>query len=180
MKTNAVCLLMLTLLAGCASVTPMRYYTLDMAPSSQVHPTMNLTVDRMRTAESLARKDIQIAITPTEIEYYAADQWAANLSELVREKLAAEFGPPVDERRTLLLSGLILSFGQVDLPGGDAEGHVKIRIEFNEERYAPPLLEKIYEARTPAESATAPAVVRALSRCLEIIAAQIAEDAAKL
>jgi ABC-type uncharacterized transport system auxiliary subunit len=180
MKTKALYLLILAMIAGCASVTPMRYYTLDMTPSAEANPTLNLTVDRMRTAESLARKDIQIAITPTEIEYYAADQWAANLSELVREKLAAEFGPALEDRRTLLLSGLILSFGQVDLPAGGAEGHVRLRLEFSEERYQPALLEKVYEARVPADTPSAPAVVHALSRCLEIIAAQIAEDAAEL
>lgn len=165
--------------AGCMSAPPPRYYTLDMRASGGVKPAIRIVVDRLQPAEALVRQEIMIQTTPTQVEYYAADQWAASVSELVSRKLEAEFGAPGDGARTVLLSGSILDFEQVDVPGG-AEGYVKLAAAFHNgggSRYDTPLLEKAYEARVPADAPTAEAVVRALSQALAGIAAEIARDA---
>ena len=54
---------------------------------------MNVRVERLREVESLARKEILVQRTPTQIEYYAVDQWAAAPGELISQKLEAELGP---------------------------------------------------------------------------------------
>jgi len=167
------------LVAGCASAPDPRYYTLDMRPSGAVQAEKNIRIDRLREAEPLARKDILIQRSPTEIEYYAVDQWAAALGELVSQKLEAELGPPEEGRATVVGTGTILDFGQVDVAGG-AEASARLRIELRREdmgRYDEPLLTKTYAARLPAETPTPGAVVEALSRCLEKVAAEMASDA---
>ena len=166
------------LCAGCLSGPPPRFYTLDMRPSGRAQAPVNLEFDRLRPAEALDREGILIQTSPTRIEYYAADQWAANLGELVTQKLEAEFAHENDAERTLVVTGTILDFGQVDLPNG-AEAHVRLALEFREpgaSRYDPPLLDKTYEARISAESPSPAAVVEALSRGLEDIAVAVATD----
>ena len=182
MRQYTILALSVGLLAGCASTTPSRYYTLDMTASGAAASAVNLYVDRIRAAEALTRKTILIKKSPTEIEYYALDEWAASVNELVTEKLVAEFGPKQDGRKSIGLSGTILAFEQIDLPDG-VEAHVKLALTFRAEgtaRYEEPLLEKNYEARMPAAESSAPAVVRALSACLEQIAADVAADAGAL
>jgi len=174
-----VCVALALVAAGCASTAVIRYYTLDMAPSGHAQTPVNVTIDRLRSAEALTRKDILIKKTSTEIEYYASDQWAAGIDDLVTEKLLEEFGPPREGRKTIILSGIIQSFEQVDTPTG-AEGHVKLSVEFRAERYAEPLLARTYEARAAAAQSSAAGVVLSLSQCLENIAQQIAADAAHL
>lgn len=178
----AVVAVLLAAVTGCFSTPTPRYYTLDMRPSGETRPPVRLVVDRLRPSEALAREGILIQTSPTQIEYYAADQWAANLGELVTHKLEAEFADPADASRTVVVTGSILDFEQVDVPGG-AEGYVRLALEFRDAgagRYDPPLLEKTYEARVPAEAAAAEAVVRALSQGLKDVAAAIAKDAAAL
>jgi len=168
-------------LAGCASAAKVRYFTLDMDPSGQSTPQVNLVVERIRAGEALARKDILIKKSPTEIEYYAAAQWAANLDELVANKLRSEFGPKHDGAATVTVAGELLAFEQVDVPGG-AEAHVRMAAMFRCSEDAPPEglpFERIYDVRLRAASPTAPAVVEALSRCLEQIAASMAADAVR-
>jgi len=112
---------------GCTSTPAPRYYTLDMTPSTQRELPCNIMVDRLRPAESLVRSDILIHKTPTQVEYYALDRWAASLGELVAHKLNAEFGPIDEQRETIFLTGEILAFEQVDVPGG-AQAHINIEV----------------------------------------------------
>lgn len=165
--------------AGCTTATPVRYYTLNMIPSGNPPAAVNIVIDRLRSVESLARKDILIKKTPTEIEYYASDQWAAGIDELVTEKLIEEFGTPSDQQRTLILSGVIQAFEQVDTPGG-ALAHAKLSAEFRKDRYGDVLMTRVYDATAAVDSSSASAVVAGLSKCLETIARNIAADAAKL
>jgi ABC-type uncharacterized transport system auxiliary subunit len=166
------------LLMACASSPKISYYTLAMEPSGQARSTVNLEVERLRTTEALGRSQILILASATEVEYYASDHWAGSVAELVQQKLAVEFGPTVEGRKTLRVSGIVLACGQVDVPGG-AEGRVKIHIEVRDpekKRYEKPILAKTYEARRPASRPTASALVVALSQCVEQIAAEIAAD----
>lgn len=171
------------LAAGCASVPETNYYTLNMTPSQQV-PALGATliVDRLRPSEALARPGIMIKKTPTQIEYYATDHWAANLGELVTQKLQAELGTVQPGAPTLVLSGAILEFSQVDTASG-AEAHIQLDLSVRPEGrsiYREPLLRKTYEARGTASAAHAAAVVQALSDGLETVAAEIAKDIAQI
>ncbi len=175
--TVAICLL-----CGCASTPKVNYYTLSVEPSGQARPSVNLVVERLKTIEALSRNQILIYTSATEIEYYASEQWAGSLGELVQQKLAVEFGEPVEGRRTLRISGVVLACEQVDLPEG-AKARVKLQLVVRDtasKRYQPPLFEKTYTARREASGSSAAGVVVALSRCIEKIAADIATDVAGL
>jgi len=178
MRAKILMIVMVGALAACASAPNIRYYTLDMEPSAQATPSVNLVVDQVRTTDALSRARIMIQASPTRIEYYAADQWVGALSELVRQKLTAEFGPPVEGRRTLVVSVLVLSAEQVDVADG-AAAKMRLSVSVRDsttKRYQPPLMEKTYEAFRAAPQATAAAVVEALSICAEEIAREIVSD----
>jgi uncharacterized lipoprotein YmbA len=170
------------LLVGCASTPKINYFTLAMESSGKAQPTVNLQVERLRTTEALGRSQILISKSPTEIEYYASDHWAGSVAELVQQKLSVEFGPPVEGKRKLSISGIVFAFGQVDVAGG-AEGRVKLHIEVRDpekRRFEKPLLEKTYEVSRAASKSGSAAVVVALSQGVEQIAAEIAADASSL
>lgn len=173
----------MVLAAGCASVPETNYFTLDMTPSRPAPElTTNVIVDRLRPSEALARPGIMIMKTPTQIEYYAADHWAANLGELVTQKLQAEFPATDPARPTVVVSGSILEFSQIDMPAG-AEVSIRLELSMRPEgtsMYREPLLRKTYEHRASAPGMTAAAVVEALSQGLENVAAQLAADIARL
>lgn len=169
-------------LGGCASAPKIDYYTLGMVSSGQARPTVNLSVERFRTIEALSRSQIMVLASPTRIEYYATDHWAGSVGELVQQKLAAEFGPPVDGTRTLVVSGTVLACEQVDRAGA-ADAHVKLDIVVRDAevpRYHLPLFEKSYSATRPVAVAGPGSVVEQLSRCVEDIAAEIVADVSKL
>jgi uncharacterized lipoprotein YmbA len=175
-------MLAVMVLAGCASAPRVDYFTLAAEPSGRAGSDVNLVVERFKTTEALSRSQILIHSAPTRIEYYATDQWAGGLGELVQQKLALEFGPAVAGRRTLQVSGTVLACEQVDVAGG-AEARVKLHVMIRDpesKRYEDPLLEKTYTADRPASPSTADGVVLSLSRCVEQIAAEIAADAAAL
>jgi len=164
--------------AGCASSPAHRYYTLDMRPADNEGPLYNIEIHRLRPSEALARNDILIQKTPTEIEYYAADRWAASVGELVREKLAVEFGRRQEAPATVAVSGDILAFEQVDHQDG-AQVRVKLDLAFwfeNVSARDAPALKKTYECVRPAPAPTPAAVAEGLSRALERIAEEIAAD----
>lgn len=170
------------LAAGCAVTAPeVRYYTLDMKPSGGAVPAAcSIDIDRIKAADALTRGTILIKLSPTRAEYYASDQWLSRVDEQVTEKLKAEFGPPKEGRPTVVLNGLLVACEQIDLPDG-AEGRVRLDVTFS--RAAPhalTLAKRSYEARERASSADPDAVVAALSRAVERIAASIAADAAAL
>lgn len=168
--------------AACASAPKFNYYTLAVEPSGSVRPEINLRVERLRTTGALGDDRIHIQASPTRVEYYATERWAAGVGEIVQRKLAAEFGPALTGRRILVVTGTVLACGQIDTKEG-AAAHVKLVLEIRDpalKRFEPPLLEKTYEATLPAAAPAADAVVDALSRCVERIAAEIAEDASAL
>jgi ABC-type uncharacterized transport system auxiliary subunit len=173
---------MLVLFCACASAPKIDYYTLNMEPSGHAEPKVNLSVERFLTTESLGRRRIMVLASPTRIEYYATDQWATSIGELVQQKLAAEFGAPVDGRRSLVVSGKVVAFEQVDRPGG-IEARVTLEVVVRDAhvpRYQPPLFEKSYSSSRPVSAMRAESVVEELSRCVEEIAAEIATDVASL
>ena len=180
MRFRVCALVLLGLLAACASSPRINYYTLGTVSSGTVAPAVNLVVERFQTSEALGRAQLMIATRATELEYYAADQWAGGLGELVQLKLAAEFGPKVDGRRTLIVSGRVLACEQVETkPLNQARLELFVVVRDAElKRYQGSLFEKLYEARRPVASGTPSVVVEELSRCAEQIAAQIAADAA--
>lgn len=168
--------------AGCAGAPEPRFYTLDMTSSGTVEPAVNVDVDRLRAHDALTRVDILVKKSPTQIEYYALDRWAASLSELVPEKLRSELGSHAKDRPTFVVNGEILAFEQVDRESG-ADAHIKLDLTYHREgesRYDTPLFRKQYELFTPADSAHPSSVVEALSKGLEMIAAEIAHDASAL
>jgi ABC-type uncharacterized transport system auxiliary subunit len=167
---------------ACASAPKIDYYTLGMEPSGRAEPAVNLSVERFRSTEALGRSQIMVLVSPTRIEYYATDQWAGSIGELVQRKLAAEFGPPVEDRKTLVVSGKVVACEQVDRLGG-AEARVTLEVVVRDSelaRYQPPLLEKSYSSSRPVAVMNAGSVVESLSRCVEEIAAEIAADASSL
>jgi uncharacterized lipoprotein YmbA len=182
MRSTLYVSVVLLLLGGCASTPKVDYFTLAMDPSGQARPAHNLVVERFRTTEALGRDQILIQTSATEIEYYASDQWAGSLGELVQQKLAVEFGPPIEDRKALVVSGTILACEQVDLPNG-AEARLKLRVvvrDAEKKRYEEPLLSKTYSATRQVSRPSADAVVVALSRCIEQVAAEIAGDVSGL
>ncbi len=179
MRPRLPLIVMLCWVTACASAPKISYYTLSMIPSGTVAASVNLAVEQVRTSDALSRSRIMIQASPTEIEYYATDHWAGGLAELVRQKLTAEFGQPVEGRPTLVVTANVLSCEQVDAAAG-VEARMKLSVTFrdpSQKRYQGALLEKSYEATRPAARASAGAVVEALSLCAEQIAGEIAADA---
>jgi ABC-type uncharacterized transport system auxiliary subunit len=174
--------LLAVLSAACRSTPPARNYTLNMTPSGP--PTSGLAIDvqRIRSLEPVARRDIMVKKTPTQVEYYALDQWAADPGQLVAEKLQAEFGYQPEAPKRITVSGELVAFEEVDGPQG-ATAHVKLDLEFrraDQDRFDEPALRKRYELTVPVEGTGADAVARALSGALEQLADQVAADAAGL
>jgi len=173
---------LLVVLVSCASAPNLDYYTLDMTASKASGRTVNLVVDRFSASEMLDRHQIVIQKSPTRVSYYADDRWASSIGEMVEQKLAAEFGPADGTQRSLIVAGKIVAFEQIDT----AEGPVA-RVGFeitirdgDQKRYEKPLLEKSYQAERAATANSVDAVVQALSRAVEEIAAEITVDAAGL
>ncbi|MCD4751271.1 MAG: PqiC family protein [Thermoanaerobaculales bacterium] len=167
---------------ACASAPKINYYSLGMESSDEARPAVNLTVERLRTTEALGRSQIMIRASATRIEYYAVDHWAGGLGELVQQRLATAFGPPVEGRNTFKVSGMVVACEQVDRPGG-SEARVKLNIvirDADEARYQPPLLEKTYQASRGVAKPCVEALVDVLSRCVDQIAAEIAADVSSL
>jgi uncharacterized lipoprotein YmbA len=181
MKTLPL-VLMLAVVASCASAPDLSYFTIDQSASGMTDDDVNLVVGRFTAAEKLDRHQIVIQETPTRIGYYATDRWASSLGEMVEHKLAVEFGPAQKDRRSLIVEGRIIAFEQVDTPSGPV-ARVTFEITIREGgsmRYEEPLLEKAYSSEKPAASNSVDAVVQAMSRAVEEIAAAIAADAAGL
>ncbi|MCL4216747.1 MAG: membrane integrity-associated transporter subunit PqiC [Candidatus Hydrogenedentes bacterium] len=173
----------LAMVAGCATpALNTHFYTLDMNRANTAAEALNLDVDRLRPAEQISRKAIAIQKTPTELEYYANNEWAASLTELVTNKLETEFGLDDIRADPLLVSGTILSFGQLDVSNG-TEADIVLELVFYTPAMSiaePPLLNKTYTWRGPVEGALPGALVEELSRGLELVAAEIIADAKAL
>ncbi len=172
---------LLAVLAGCVSVAESNYFTLDMRSSGRVESSFALQDVRIRPGEAVSRAEIMIRTSPTQVEYYATERWAANLGEQLSEKLKSEFGQASSSSQGVRIEGTLLAFEQIDTESG-ADARVKLDIHISipsREDESFTSFNRIYEAIVPADEATAPAVVRALSRGLESIAAELAEDLAR-
>ncbi|HOJ34631.1 MAG TPA: LPS assembly lipoprotein LptE [Candidatus Hydrogenedentes bacterium] len=165
--------------SGCATTSkPIHYYTLDMTPSGKALCSRGIVIEIFRSAEPLLRRNIMIKATPTQVEYYAADEWVASVDELVTQKLRAELGENNPQRREAVLSGTVLAFEQQDTTNGArayAKVHVTVR-KWQDAREKEWLLEKTYDAAVDMKAPKPGAAAEALSRALEQIAAQIAAD----
>lgn len=175
---------LLPVATGCLSGSePPQYFTLDMRGSGAPEPPVDINVGLLNVAEPLMQKNILIKKSPTEVEFYAVGQWAGGLDEMLREKLETEFGPTTSNSRTIMLTGELLAFEQVDTPEG-ALAHIKLEAELRDagkSRYTEALLKKLYEISLPIQGDPgANAIAIALSRAVEQLAAQIAADAAAL
>jgi uncharacterized lipoprotein YmbA len=173
---------LLVVLASCASAPKLETYTIDMTPSGRVQTDVGLDVVAFVASERLVTSRIVIQESPTRLDTYATARWAAGVGAMVEEKLAAEFGRVGGGEPGMVVSGTVTAFEQVDAPGG-ALGRVGLDVEIRRagsNRSEAPLLAKGYAATRAADGDNADAVVRALSRALEDIAAEIAADAAGL
>jgi uncharacterized lipoprotein YmbA len=182
MKLRLAVVALILVLVSCASAPDLDYYTLDMSSSGKAASNIDLEVGRFVVSQEIDRAQIVIQQSPTRIQFYATDRWASGLGEMVQRKLAAEFGPVVGGRRSLIVSGRVVALEQVDSPSGpQALARLEIAIrDGGAKHYEAPLLEKTYEARRAADANSVDAVVQALSRAIEAIAAEIATDAAGL
>ncbi len=182
MRSKCWTIVTLLLIAGCASTPPISYYTLDMTPSGRATTEDGLDVEGIRTTEALARSQIQIQASPTRVDYYASHEWAGNIGELVGRKLAAEFGTENAKKPRLTLSGTLLECAQVDqADAAEAKMVMSIVIrDTHQPRRSTPLIKKTYTSSTKASAKSPSAVVEALSRCAEEIAAEIASDVSAL
>jgi uncharacterized lipoprotein YmbA len=174
--------LTLAVLAGCTSAPELDHYTLSVDRSGEARPTLNFEVERLATTGVLAGDRILIRASQTRIEHFKTARWAGGLGELVQQKLATELGPASPGRRTVLVSGTVLACGQLDTPAGPL-AELRLEIELRDparRRFEAPLLRRTYQATTPVAGASVEALVEALSRSAEEIAAAIAADAAAL
>lgn len=166
----------LAMLAGCVGTTPPRLYTLNMAPSGNAKPNVNIEVARLRPADALSGNAIVVRRSEHELDTYPLDTWASNIGELTSEKLAAEFGDAIPERATLELTGDVVAFEQVAANAARAALAIDVRKK-GASRYDEPLLSKTYAEQVSIDGEVTPAhVVAALSRATETIAQQIAAD----
>lgn len=169
-------------ITGCTSAPPSEYFTLDMRPSGAPAAPLNIEIGMINITEPLAQSNLLIKKSPTQVERYAAGQWAGGLDEMLKEKLRTELGVQSGSARSLTLTGDLLAFEQVDVAEG-AVAHVKLDAELREtgkSRYTPALLKKTYDITVPAKAPEANEAVIALSRAVEQLAAQVVADASKL
>ncbi|MCU0234123.1 MAG: ABC-type transport auxiliary lipoprotein family protein [Thermoanaerobaculales bacterium] len=182
MSVSKSIVLTLAVLAGCASAPKLDYYTLSVERSGEAGATLNFEVERLATTGVLAGDRILIRASPTRVEHFRTARWAGALGELVQQKLAIELGPESPGRPRVLVSGTVLSCGQLDAPGGPL-AELRLEIELRDparRRFETPLLRRTYQATTPVAGPSVEALVEALSRSAEGIAAAIAADAAAL
>jgi ABC-type uncharacterized transport system auxiliary subunit len=182
MKSTSILTAVLCVLCACASAPKIDYYTLGTDSSGRIDTPANLSVELLRTTGALGRSQIMVLESPTRVDYYATDHWVGSVGEMVQQKLAAEFGPRVEGRRDLVVSGKVVACEQVDGPGG-VSARVRLQISVRDPeiaRYKPPVLEKTYESSRSVSGSNPESVVQELSRCVEEIAAEIAADVSTL
>lgn len=169
-------------LAACGSTPTIHYYTLGSETAPHVRAPVNVTVERFRTTEALARRGIMVSVSDFRVAYHGTEQWAEGLGGLVQRRLAAAFAPPVPDRPTVKLAGTVLACGEVARPDG-RYARLELAVEVRDPTtpdYKPPLLKKTYEVERPAPGQETSTVVRELAVGLDEIATKIAEDIRKL
>lgn len=180
MKPITIALIFLSLAAGCAS-TPVRYLTLDMDSSGSVPSGAAIVVDEVELSDALRRPELLVQARETEVEYYGDAHWVSNLTELVTEKLEAEFGAVADGTDPVRLRLKVWHFGE-DETGDPRCGRVKLSVW----AWMPgtpardnPDWSKPFETCTPVSGEDVSDVAAALSTSLEVIALQIGKDLAR-
>jgi ABC-type uncharacterized transport system auxiliary subunit len=154
-----------------------RLYTLDMTPAGAFEPKYNVVFEKLLANDSLTRANILIVRNKTEVDYYPNDRWASGLAVLVPEKLAVEFGTPVDNRPTLVVTGRITGFEETeDADRRSAVAKLNLSFRWSDRTVGPPVLQRVYESKVSVEAQGAGATVHALSKALEHIARQINGD----
>ncbi len=182
MRQPVLIYLALSFLAACGSTPTVHYYTLGSETAHHVRAPVNVTVERFRTTEALARRGIMVSASDFRVAYHGTEQWAEGLGGLVQRRLAAAFGPPVPGRRTLRLTGTVLACGEVARPDG-RYARVELAVEVRDAAtpdYEPPLFTKSYEVERAAPGEETSTVVQELAVGLDEIATKIAEDLRKL
>lgn len=176
--------MIVAVLAGCASAPQYRYYTIDMGKSAQIDAPVRVLGVNLRVNEALARPEILVRTSSTQIEYYALDRWASGLEEQIAEKLKTEFAGASADKPGCEISGRLMAFEQIDTAAGP-EVRIKLDMEVDQ-RHAPPAAQdavywqRLYTVSRPMSSSGAAAAVEALSRATEEIAAQLAADLAQV
>jgi uncharacterized lipoprotein YmbA len=171
----------LALGTSCASTPNLSYYIIDMESSARAEGGVDARVERFVVSERLDRRQIVILSSPVRVEHYATARWAAGVGEMVQTKLAAELGPSGDDP-AWVIGGRVTAFEQIDTSSGPrARVAIDVRIrEAGAARSDGAEVAKTYEAEVPADGGGAEAAVRALSRALEDVAAEIARDIAAI
>lgn len=164
-------------LTGCVSTPNYRYYTLDMRQGANLGAPVWIEDVRLEMSDSLSRPAIMIRTSPTEIVYYALDRWASGLQSQIGEKLKTEFAPSNQARYTARIDGALMAFEQVDAPPG-ADVHLKAELTttIREKDTILGEITRIYDVREHAAAANPDAVVQALSKATEQLAAALSED----
>jgi uncharacterized lipoprotein YmbA len=161
------------ILSACNTSPEIRqYYTLDMTPSVD-YAGPAVEVGNISVADALAKRNLMIAVKPTQVEYYALHEWAGGLHDLVRMKLARELGAE-NGRSQIRIDGRLLHFEQVE-HANPPVAHVALQIDVQEAGLSTPAA-GLYEARVPLEQATPLGLSVGLSKGLEQIAADLARD----
>ena len=167
---------------GCASAPPLNYYTLDMSRHMAEGQHPEIVVGDIERADSVSRDELMVRARTGEVQYITGHVWAACPAELVREKLRAEFDAFEAAEPAFEITGTLRAFEQYGV-GPDMEGRVLIQLRvraWTEEGGGEVLLDQVYEARTAPASPRPGDVARALSRSVEAIARELADDVAEL
>ncbi|MCP4643825.1 MAG: hypothetical protein GY851_25505 [bacterium] len=184
MRRSLFAATVIAMAAGCARTPVPAYYTLDMSEASTPAAPLKwrANIERVHMTQALARPEILIKKSPTEVEYYALARWVGDLDALVTEKLELEWSNSAPDARPLELAVHLLAFEQLDTAEG-AVAHAKLRVAFYPDGMGlgdQPAAVRSYEARIAASAPAPGPVVEALSEALDQVAAQIAADFARL
>ncbi|MFP4191074.1 MAG: hypothetical protein ACLFU6_03290 [Candidatus Hydrogenedentota bacterium] len=167
--------------AGCVT-PPVNYYTLDMSRHMPENEFPEVVVGAIERADSVSRDELMVRAHTGEARRITGHVWVACPAELVREKLRAEFDAFEMDAPAFGITGTLRAFEQYGI-GSDVKGRVQIEVRvrpWEEEGKGDVLLERTYEARTASASSRPGDVARALSRSVEAIARELAEDVGEL
>ena len=169
------------MLCGCAS-TSVRYLTLNMDPSGTIPDSSYVVVESIELSDALRRPELLVQAQKNEIEYYSDAHWVSSLTELVTEKLEAEFSAASSGNQPVRIRAKIWKFGE-DETAEPHCGRVKLAAsawQAGSSLRDDPNWSNTYEECVPIEGPDVSNVAEALSKGLEVIALQIANDVALL
>lgn len=162
---------------GCAS-TPVRYLTLDMDSSGAISDGGHVVIEAIELSDALRRPELLVHAGHTEIEYYSDAHWVSSLTELIYEKLEAEFGPSGEGLQPARVRLKVWHFSE-DETAEPRCGRVKLSVSawaYGASLRDDALWSNVYEECVPITGTDVSDVAAALSTGLEVIALQITED----